>query len=66
MTDAIIISFVIIVVFCLYLFCRCVEYKETIRRLQDDNKELRKCNQNLANIIQEDVEKKNSFEINCG
>ena len=66
MTDAIIISFGIIVLFSLYLLFQGVEYRETIRRLQEDNKELRKCNQNLSNIIQEDIEKKNSFEINCG
>ena len=66
MTDAIIISFGIIVLFSLYLLFKGVEYRETIRRLQEDNKELRKCNQNLSNIIQEDIEKKNSFEINCG
>jgi predicted PurR-regulated permease PerM len=66
MTDAIIISFGIIVLFSLYLLFKGVEYRETIRRLQEDNKELRKCNQNLANIIQEDIKKKHSFETNCG
>ena len=66
MTDVIIISFGIIVLFCLYLLFRGVEYRETIRRLQEDNNQLRICNQNLANIIQEDIEKKDSFEINCG
>ena len=66
MTDAIIISFSIIVLFSLYLIFKGVEDRETISRLQEDNKELRKCNQNLSNIIQEDIEKKNSFEINCG
>tara|TARA_R100001082_G_scaffold106943_1_gene80329 strand:+ start:1154 stop:1354 length:201 start_codon:yes stop_codon:yes gene_type:complete len=66
MTDVIIISFGIIVLFSLYLLFKGVEYKETIRRLQEDNNQLRLCNQNLANIIQEDIEKKDSFEINCG
>ena len=66
MTDAIIISFGIIVLFSLYLLFKGVEYKETIRRLQEDNTQLRQSNQNLANIIQEDIEKKDSFEINCG
>ena len=66
MTDVIIISFGIIVLFSLYLLFKGVEYKETIRRLQEDNTQLRQSNQNLANIIQEDIDKKNSFEINCG
>ena len=66
MTDVIIISFGIIVLFSLYLLFKGVEYKETIRRLQEDYTQLRQCNQNLANIIQEDIEKKDSFEINCG
>ena len=66
MTDVIIISFGIIVLFSLYLLFKGVEYRETIRRLQEDNTQLRQSNQNLANIIQEDIEKKNSFEINCG
>ena len=66
MTDIIIISFGIIVLFSLYLLFKGVEYKETIRRLQEDNTQLRQSNQNLANIIQEDIEKKDSFEINCG
>ena len=66
MTDVIIISFGIIVLFSLYLLFKGVEYKETIRRLQEDNTQLRQSNQNLANIIQEDIEKKDSFEINCG
>ncbi len=66
MTDAIIISFGIIVLFSLYLLFKGVEYKETIRRLQEDNNQLRQSNQNLANIIQEDIEKKDLFEINCG
>ena len=65
MTDAIIISFGI-VLFSLYLLFKGVEYKETIRRLQEDNNQLRQSNQNLANIIQEDIEKKDLFEINCG
>tara|TARA_R100000315_G_C5161942_1_gene93179 strand:- start:218 stop:418 length:201 start_codon:yes stop_codon:yes gene_type:complete len=66
MTDVIIISFGIIVLFSLYLLFKGVEYKETIRRLQEDNNQLRQSNQNLANIIQEDIEKKDLFEINCG
>tara|TARA_R100000234_G_C4876168_1_gene125367 strand:+ start:347 stop:547 length:201 start_codon:yes stop_codon:yes gene_type:complete len=66
MTDVIIISFGIIVLFSLYLLFRGVEYRETIRRLQEDNNQLRQSNQNLANIIQEDIEKKDLFEINCG
>ena len=66
MTDVIIISFGIIVLFSLYLLFKGVEYRETIRRLQEDNTQLRQSNQNLANIIQEDIEKKDSFEINCG
>ena len=66
MVDIVIISFGIVVLFCLYLLFRGVEYKETIRRLQQENKDLRQCNQNLANIIQEEIEKKDSFEINCG
>ena len=64
--DVALISFGIVVLFCLYLLFRGVEYKETIRRLQQENKDLRQCNQNLANIIQEEIEKKDSFEINCG
>ncbi len=53
-------------IFCLYLLFKGVEYRETIRRLQEDNSQQRKANQNLANIIQEDIDKKNSFEIDCG
>ena len=66
MTDVIIISFGVIVLFSLYLIFKGVEYRETIRRLQEDNTQLKQSNRNLANIIQEDIEKKDSFEINCG
>ena len=66
MVEVVIISFGIICLFSLYLLFRGVEYRETIRRLQEDNDTLRKCNQNLANIIQEDIDKKNSFEMGCG
>jgi len=66
MVEVVIISFGIIVLFSLYLLCKGVEYKETIRRLQEDNTQLRQSNQNLANIIQEDIDKKDSFEMGCG
>ena len=65
MIEMIIISIAIPVFFCLHLLFKGVEYKETIRRLQEDNSQLKQSNQNLANIIQEDIEKKDSFEINC-
>ena len=66
MVDIVILCIGILVLFSLYLLFKGVEYKETIRRLQEDNTQLRQSNQNLANIIQEDIEKKDSFEINCG
>ena len=66
MVDIVILCIGILVLFSLYLLFKGVEYKETIRRLQEDNAQLRQSNQNLANIIQEDIDKKDSFEINCG
>ena len=66
MVDIVILCIGILVLFSLYLLIKGVEYRETIRRLQEDNNQLRQSNQNLANIIQEDIEKKDSFEINCG
>ena len=66
MVDIVILCIGILVLFSLYLLFKGVEYKETIRRLQEHNTQLRQSNQNLANIIQEDIEKKDSFEINCG
>ena len=65
MFDLVILCIGILVLFSLYLIFKGVEYKETIRRLQEDNTQLRQSNQNLANIIQEDIDKKDSFEINC-
>lgn len=55
----------ILVLFSLYMFMKSVEYRESIKRLQDEINRLRESNQNLANIIQDDIEKKDSFEINC-
>ena len=46
----------IIFCFCLYLMIKGVEYRESIKRLNDKIAELKEANQNLANIIQEDNE----------
>ena len=56
------------VIFCLslYLFFKGVEYRESIKRLQWQIDDLREANKNLANIIQEDIEKKSEFEDGCG
>ena len=62
----ILVCFSILFILSLYLFFRGVEYRESIDRLIKQIEELREANQNLANIIQEDIEKKDSFEINCG
>lgn len=56
----------ILIFFCLYLVIKNVEYRESIERLNKKVDELKEANQNLANIIQEDIEKKNLFEVGCG
>ena len=43
--------------FSLYLMIKGVEYRKSIERLNETIAELKKSNQNLANIIQEDVNK---------
>ena len=43
-----------------------VECRESNKKLQDEINRLRESNQNLANIIQEDIDKKDSFEMDCG
>ena len=43
--------------FSLYLMIKGVEYRKSIVRLNETIAELKKSNQNLANIIQEDVNK---------
>jgi len=54
------------ILFSLYLFCRMVEYRESIKRLHFKIDDLREANKNLANIIQEDIAKKSEFEDGCG
>ena len=56
----------ILIFFCLYLVIKNVEYRESIERLNKKVDELKEANQNLAIIIQEDIEKKNLFEVGCG
>jgi hypothetical protein len=50
----------------LYLLNSIVEYKETIKDLQKVLEDTRTSNQNLARIIQEEIDKKDAFEIGCG
>tara|TARA_R110000824_G_scaffold44101_2_gene128539 strand:+ start:369 stop:554 length:186 start_codon:yes stop_codon:yes gene_type:complete len=55
-----------IVIFSLYMLGKGVECRESNKKLQDEINRLRESNQNLANIIQEDIDKKDSFEMDCG
>ena len=64
--ELITLSIGIPVLFSLYLLFRMVEYRESIKRLQWQIDDLREANKNLANIIQEDIEKKSEFEDGCG
>ena len=64
--ELITISIGIPILFSLYLFCLSIEYKESIRRLQRDNKSLREANRNLAEIVQKDLNKKDEYESGCG
>jgi hypothetical protein len=50
----------------LYLLMCVVEYREAIRRLQRDLEQTRQANANLAKIIQDDIDRKNEFEVGCG
>ena len=60
------LSFGIPVLLSLYLMIRNVEYRETIRRLQQDLKQTKQANRNLSEIIREDIQKKADFEAGCG
>lgn len=66
MVELMTISIGIPVLFSLYLLFRMVEYRESIKRLQQTIDDLREANKNLANIIQEDIDKKSEFEDGCG
>ena len=60
------LSFGIPVLLSLYLMIRNVEYKESIRRLQKDLEQTRQANRNLAQIIQDEIQKQVEFEEHCG
>ena len=64
--ELITLSIGIPILFSLYLLFRMVEYRESVKRLQWKIDDLREANKNLANIIQEDIEKKSEFEDGCG
>jgi|TARA_R110001583_G_scaffold138087_7_gene289714 hypothetical protein len=50
----ILICFVLLYLLTLYLFLKGIEYKESTKRLIEQIEELRKANNNLSKIIQED------------
>ena len=62
----ILVCFSILFVLSLYLFFRGVEYRESIDRLMEEIQGLREANQNLSQIVQEDIEKLERFEADCG
>jgi len=62
----VLICFSILFVLSLYLFFRGVEYRESVKRLLTQIEQLREANQNLSQIIQEDIDKKESFQKDCG
>lgn len=61
-----IISFSLIVSICLFNLIQNVLYRESIARLERTIEELRIANRNLAQIIQDDIDEKDSFERECG
>ena len=61
-----IISFSLIVSICLFNLIQNVLYRESITRLERTIEELRIANRNLAQIIQDDLDKKAAFEAGCG
>ena len=56
----------ILIFFCLYLVIKNVEYRESIERLIKQIEELREANQNLSKMVQEDIEKLENFQAECG
>jgi uncharacterized membrane protein len=62
----VLICFSILFVLSLYLFFRGVEYRESIDRLINQIEELREANNNLSKMVQEDIEKLERFEADCG
>ena len=62
----ILVCFSILFVLSLYLFFRGVEYRESIDRLINQIEELREANNNLSKMVQEDIEKLERFEADCG
>ena len=50
----------------LYMVLCIVEYREAIKRLQRDLEHTKCANANLAKIIQDDIDRKNEFESDCG
>ena len=60
------IFIVVLTLFSLCLLIKSVEYRESIKRLQNEVSQLRNSNQNLASIMQEDLTKLNEYENECG
>ena len=60
------IFIVVLTLFSLCLLIKGVEYRESIKRLQNEVSQLRNSNQNLASIMQEDLTKLNEYENECG
>jgi hypothetical protein len=50
----------------LYFILKSIEYRESIKSLNNEVESLRGANKNLAKIIQEDLDKKAAFEAGCG
>ena len=62
----VLICFSILFLLSLYLFFKGIEYRESIDRLIKQIEELREANNNLSQMIQEDIEKLERFEADCG
>ena len=57
---------IILFTFCLYSMFRGVEYRKSISRLLKDNRNLQKANANLCKIIQDELDKVDRYENECG
>ena len=57
---------IILFTFCLYSMFRGVEYRKSISRLSEDNKNLQKANTNLCKIIQDELDEVDRYENECG
>ena len=62
----VLICFSILFCLSLYLFFKGIEYRESIERLIKQIEELREANQNLSKMVQEDIEKLEKFQSECG